>query len=294
VQIRTNESVKRYFTAREGIAAENIYAPVGTRIEFRFSSTVHLLAMYEHGARREGETTIDGKLTSRIRHLANKLTFVPAGHAYHAWHEISAPVRLAFLYIKPSEVEPFTDPNSTYIPRVLFEDSVAWDTAAKLKTAVENGQSESKLYLRALAGALAHELSHRNRAWVPARSTSHGGLAGWQMRAIARYIETHLHEQISLVTLARIARLSESHFCRTFKHSFRFPPRQYQLQRRIYWAKSLLSDRCNSITDVGLALGYARASTFSVIFRKMTGQTPREFRKQSTSRAAADGTSWRY
>ena len=50
-------------------------------------------------------------------------------------------------------------------------------------------------------------------------------------------------------------------------------------------AKVLLADRANSITDVALTLGYAFNSSFTLAFRKITGQTPSEFRKNVTSEA---------
>jgi AraC family transcriptional regulator len=47
-------------------------------------------------------------------------------------------------------------------------------------------------------------------------------------------------------------------------------------------AKVLLSDRANSITDVALILGYAFNSSFTLAFRKITGRTPSEFRRNVT------------
>jgi hypothetical protein len=38
--------------------------------------------MYNEGARRDGETSIDGFAPSKIRNFAKKLTFVPAGCGY--------------------------------------------------------------------------------------------------------------------------------------------------------------------------------------------------------------------
>ena len=54
------------------------------------------------------------------------------------------------------------------------------------------------------------------------------------------------------------------------------------LQRRIERAKVLLADRANSITDVALILGYSFNSSFTLAFRKITGQTPSEFRRNVT------------
>src|SRR5215471_12514053 len=67
----------------------------------------------------------------------------------------------------------------------------------------------------------------------------------WQKRAVIGYIEEHLDERVSLVTLARLARLSQHHFCRAFKQSFGIPPQGHLLQRRMERAKVLLSDRAN-------------------------------------------------
>src|SRR5262245_59983880 len=99
VQISPIGSIKRHRTGRRDMAAESIYAPAGSRIDLRFDGPVHLLVIYEEGARREGETSIDGVAQSRLRNFANKLTFVPAGHPYREWHETSRPTRITFLYL---------------------------------------------------------------------------------------------------------------------------------------------------------------------------------------------------
>jgi AraC-like DNA-binding protein len=44
----------------------------------------------------------------------------------------------------------------------------------------------------------------------------------------------------------------------------------------------LLSDRTNSIMDVGLSVGYSRTSSFTFYFRKIAEQTPDEFLKNLT------------
>jgi AraC family transcriptional regulator len=126
---------------------------------------------------------------------------------------------------------------------------------------------------------LAHELPHSSRQPAAPLPANRGGLASWQARAVAAYIEEHLSEQVTLLTLAGIARLSTHHFCRAFKQSFGVPPHNYHLARRIQQAKLQLSDRATSITEVGMILGFSCASSFSDTFRKITGQTPSQFRK---------------
>jgi AraC family transcriptional regulator len=165
------------------------------------------------------------------------------------------------------------------VAKVHFEDSVVWETAAKLKSAIENGQAKRTLYLSALSSVLAIELSRCDDNAARDTALNRGGLASWQKRAVVGYIEEHLGEQICLGTLAQLARLSHHHFCRAFKQSFGVPPHQYHVQRRIEQAKLLLADRSISITDIAFTLGYSQTSSFSVAFRKNTGWTPSEYRK---------------
>jgi AraC family transcriptional regulator len=278
VEISPIDAVKRHSTGRYGVVAESIYAPLGSRIQIHYNGPMHLLVLYEDGARRDGETSIDGLPPSRLRKFANKLTFVPAGHPYREWHDTSTPVRVTYLYLSPAKLQTSTQADAAYVPKVLFEDSILWATVMKLKAALESNKGRTA-YLEALVNVLAHELSCSGEETTRALPPNRGGLASWQMRAVITYIEEHLNEQISLITLARLARLSQHHFCRAFKQSFGIPPHGYHLQRRMQQAKVLLSDRANSITEVGLILGYANSSSFSLTFRKITGQTPSQFRR---------------
>jgi AraC family transcriptional regulator len=278
VQIAPVDFVKRLGIGRPGWFVESVHAPIGRRIELQFQGPVHLLAMYNEGARRDGETSIDGFAPSKIRNFAKKLTFVPAGCDYRERLETAASTRLTFLYLDPTVLR--NDGETDYAARIHFEDSVVWETAAKLKSAIENGQAKRTLYLSALSRVLALELSRCDDNARRDTALNRGGLACWQKRAVAGYIEEHLGEQICLGTLALLTRLSQHHFCRAFKQSFGVPPHQYHVQRRIEQAKLLLADRAISITDIGLTLGYSQTSSFSVAFRKNTGWTPSEYSRE--------------
>jgi AraC family transcriptional regulator len=234
--------------------------------------------MYNEGARRDGETSINGVAPSKIRSFAKKLTFVPAGCGYRERLETAASTRLTFLYLDPTVLR--SDGQTDYAARVHFEDFVVWETAIKLKNAIENGQAKRALYLSALSSVLAIELSRCDDSATRDTTLNRGGLACWQKRAVVGYIEEHLSEQICLGTLAQLARLSHHHFCRAFKQSFGIPPHQYHIQRRIEQAKLLLADRSMSITDIAFTLGYSQTSSFSVAFRKTAGWAPGEYRKE--------------
>ncbi len=57
------------------------------------------------------------------------------------------------------------------------------------------------------------------------------------------------------------------------------PPHHYQLHQRVERAKRMLANPRRSITDVAIASGYSASSNFATAFRRMTGMSPREFRR---------------
>ena len=106
-----------------------------------------------------------------------------------------------------------------------------------------------------------------------------GGLAAWQLRT-ARELMSDLTRKPSLERLASAARLSTFHFCRAFRQSTGVPPHKYMVQCRIERTKELMRDPDLSLTEIALRVGFADSSKFSSTFRRVTGMTPREFRKE--------------
>ena len=113
---------------------------------------------------------------------------------------------------------------------------------------------------------------------VLCRARRKGGLASWQQKLVCAYIEEHLATNITLAELADLARLSPFHFCREFKGSVGTSPHRYHVQRRIERAKALLMERTSSIAGVAFATGFGGASQFATAFRRLTGDTPTNYR----------------
>jgi AraC family transcriptional regulator len=149
----------------------------------------------------------------------------------------------------------------------------------KLKNLIEYPASGDQLYFEALGIVIAYQLLRLYCGELSCQSAIHGGLAAWQERITATYIEEHLSERIELVTLAHLIRQSPFHFCRAFKKSFGAPPLRYQAKRRVECAKLLLIKPEMSVTDVGLALGFSTTSAFVTSFRKATGFTPTGYKR---------------
>jgi AraC family transcriptional regulator len=272
--------VTRRGTEWRGIGAEVVQATAHDRVDYSFRSSRHLLAAYEQGVRRDGESYVAGVPRSTLRNVAKKLTFAPAGHEYREWHDPRTLTAVTYFYFDPAALQVDCEldlADVQLVPRLFFEDAAIWSTAGKLRRAIESPESESRLYVEALGVVLVHELLAINRGARRVEAAARGGLAGWQQRIVTAYIDEHLSEQIPLATLARLARLSTYYFCRAFKQSFGVPPHRYHTNRRIEEAKFLLAGRKHSVTEIGLTLGFSESSSFAAAFRKTTGQTPSSY-----------------
>ena len=86
------------------------------------------------------------------------------------------------------------------------------------------------------------------------------------------------HEEWPVERLARVSRVSEAHFARSFKDAFGLPPHRYLLTRRIERAKALLRDTDLPITDIAFQTGWNSLGTFGRTFRDITGESPGELR----------------
>jgi AraC family transcriptional regulator len=98
-------------------------------------------------------------------------------------------------------------------------------------------------------------------------------------RAIER-LRSDVDADVSLAALASDAGLSRFHFCRAFKESTGLSPHAWLRQHRIEQAMNMLRDTNESIISIAAALGYSSQTAFAAAFRKMTGETPRDWRRR--------------
>jgi transcriptional regulator GlxA family with amidase domain len=88
------------------------------------------------------------------------------------------------------------------------------------------------------------------------------------------------HEEWPVRRLARVSRVSEAHFARSFKQAFGLPPHRYLLTRRVERAKALLRDTDLPITEIAFQTGWGSLGTFGRTFRDITGESPGVIRER--------------
>jgi len=98
---------------------------------------------------------------------------------------------------------------------------------------------------------------------------------------IARdYLHASYQDVLTIDQIASVAGLSPYHFIRKFKDLFGSTPHQYLQALRIQQAQHLLRTSDDSITTICYAIGFQSLGSFSSLFHKSTGLSPRQFRKQ--------------
>jgi AraC family transcriptional regulator len=276
------EIARRHLMVWNGMHADTVQVIRHEPFEFSYRGPHHLLIAAERVERLNGETSLEGLPKSAARTLNRKMTFVPAGRELQGWQTPRTLARITCFYINP--LAPLLDPQLGFSkvefkPQLHFFDQDLWETAMKLRAQVESSESGRRPYAEALSLVLLHELLRVNNGSAAPEPVVYGGLATWQQKRVADYIEEHLSEEISLSTLASLVNLSPYHFSRAFRQSFAMPPHRYHISRRIDRAKCMLTNVALSVTEIGQKLGFSESSAFASTFRKFTKTTPSEFRR---------------
>jgi AraC family transcriptional regulator len=280
IRIVPDGGVRRQLAAWSCLSGEVVRIIAPEPFEVAYQAPFHLLIAYERAVRHEGETVVQGLPRSTLEDFSQKLTFVPAGHSFRETQHPRVLGRATYLYIDPASLDRgMRFDEAAFAPRLFFENQVLWETVLKLKALIEVGGSSSPSYGDALGAVLAHELLRLNDGTSLADRPLQGGLAGWQRRTIAAYVEENLALQISLESLASLVRLSPFHFSRSFKRSFGVPPHRYHMNRRVERAKTLLAQPARSVTSIAVELGFSEPSALTAAFHKITGQTPTDYRR---------------
>lgn len=97
---------------------------------------------------------------------------------------------------------------------------------------------------------------------------------------IASWMDLHLTDPLPLDQLARNHGMSPRTFLRRWTQSFHRPPKAYRLQKQMDEAKRLLQETDLKIYEIAEKTGWKDPFYFSRSFKKQTGYSPGEYRKQ--------------
>src|SRR5262245_8298365 len=86
-------------------------------------------------------------------------------------------------------------------------------------------------------------------------------------------------EPLPLRELSAATGLSEFHLLRAYRHAFGETPHQHITRLRLEHAKRLLA-RGAAVTEVCFDVGYTSLGSFSSLFARATGQSPRAWQRE--------------
>lgn len=101
-----------------------------------------------------------------------------------------------------------------------------------------------------------------------------------EMDSAMKYFHKNYNKAISIEDYAASQHMSVSWFIRNFKEYTNSTPAQYLLSLRISNAQTLLETTNYNVTEIANIVGYDNPLYFSRIFKKQSGMSPSEFRKQ--------------
>ena len=108
------------------------------------------------------------------------------------------------------------------------------------------------------------------------------------MAHVRRYLEDNYMFDLSLDSVGEILHISPAYLSAQFKKYQKMNFLDCLTELRINAAKDLLADPFRSSAEVASMVGYEDASYFARAFKKRTGMTPTQYRRQASQKAKAD------
>lgn len=147
------------------------------------------------------------------------------------------------------------------------------------------GLSGERSTLSELSAACAEAATARNSAAKSGHSfSSHASRQGMThsppIKKALRYIQAHFSDSISLKEVSAEVFLNAWYFSELFKKEVGKSFTDYILDLRIQLARQLIADRRLPLYQVSAMVGLNSPTYFSQVFKKATGLTPKEYRKQ--------------
>lgn len=134
------------------------------------------------------------------------------------------------------------------------------------------------LYAEALGMQLSVHLL-RHYANVRIRSADpRACLSPSQVRRVREYIDTHLHEALSIQELADVLGLGAWTFARQFRATLDCAPHAFVIEQRVKRAKRLLCEGALAIKEIAACCGFSDQAHMTRAMRARLGVTPAQLR----------------
>jgi AraC family transcriptional regulator len=287
--------VASYHTGWKGLTFTHYCHPPHETMEH--SLLQHSLVIADPKSCFQAERHLDGKF-KHYAHGNGRIDIIPAFLSH--WTNWDREVEFSVIAICPTLLVGVASPleNRTtqelmqgeieLIPQLAIDDPVIQQLALALKLEIQTGCMSGRLYGESLGTALAARLVQNYAVSKPSFEFKANTLAQSQLERVIDYMKANLTQDLSILDLATLTGMSESHFSRSFKRSVGIAPYQYLMQQRVERAKQLLEQRSLAkppgtgiaISSIALDCGFANQTHLTKVFHQMTGMTPKAYQKR--------------
>ncbi len=241
----------------------------------------HSLVITDPKSCFQAERRLDGK-SKHYAHGNGRVDVIPA--FLNHWTDWDREVEFSVIAICPTLLDRITQElmqrEIELILQLSIDDPVIQQLALALKMEIQTGCMSGRLYGELLGTALAARLVQNYAGSKPLLEFKADGLPQSQLERVIDYMRANLTQDLSILDLATLTSMSESHFSRSFKQSVGIAPYQYLMQQRVERAKQLLEKQSIAISTIALACGFANQTHLTKVFRQMTGMTPKAYQKR--------------
>jgi AraC family transcriptional regulator len=270
--------VASYHTGWKGLTFTHYCHPPHKTVEHGLLQ--HSLVITDPKSCFQAERRLDGKF-KHYPHGNGRVDVIPA--FLNHWTNWDREVEFSVIAICPTLLNQTTQElmqrEIELIPQFSVDDPVIQQLALALKMEIQTGCMSGRLYGELLGTALAARLVQNYAVSKPSLEFKASGLAQSQLERVIDYMKANLAQDLSILDLATLTGMSESHFSRSFKQSVGIAPYQYLMQQRVERAKQLLKRQAISISEIALDCGFANQTHLTKVFRQMTGITPKAYQK---------------
>lgn len=158
---------------------------------------------------------------------------------------------------------------------------------ASVRRAMRQIETERKLEELAAARPRPEQTETEEEA-EDAPEESENSQTALVMAHVRRYLEDNYMFDLSLDSVGEILHISPAYLSAQFKKYQKMNFLDCLTELRINAAKELLTDPFRSSAEVASMVGYEDASYFARAFKKRTGMTPTQYRRQAGRKAKAD------
>lgn len=264
----------------EGIYIQHHYQPAWATPQYSYKQ--HMLLVHNSGPAVQAERVLDGR--RQIEQLGDgSVVIVPANVQHQVnWDEEN---HFTLVFLEPAQLarvayESVNVDRIELVPQFARRDRLIYQVGLSLKSEIESHGLGSRLFVDSLTSILAVHLLRHYSVWQQPLHEYTGGLSPSKLQRAIAFINDYLAQDLSLEAIANAVEMSQYYFARLFKQSMGIAPYQYLLQQRVERAKQLLTTTSLPIAQIARQVGFSNQTQLTIQFRKFTGTTPLNYRRQ--------------